>query len=152
MDLNIFMEVEAWRLTQIGIRHLKTLEQSEMGQPMIQRHFKMRSTALTGILGKVILDGIKSYAIANTVYIPLNVSIEGNGASITPKSGGTFVDGFMFFVNANSSKQTITPWGGELISKIKNLYMRNTNNLVNIKGSYIPSKYIQFFQRLIKAF
>ena len=102
--------------------------------------FQNAVNSFNGNPGKVILNGIKSYAIVNTVYIPYNVSIEGNGASIIPKSGGTFVDGFMFFVNANSSKQTITPWGGELISKIKNLYMRNTNNIVNIKGFYIRNK------------
>ena len=107
--------------------------------------------------GRVELDGMLSYGIKNTVFVPYNVSIEGKYATIVPLAGGTLTDGFLFFVNATILKVQRQAFGGEYLANIEHLIMDNKNAVANVKGFYTKSKtgfkyitYRAFYQGVVK--
>lgn len=90
--------------------------------------------------GTLIFNPKKKYKMSRSLIIPHNVSFDGSLTSIIPIEGGAFIDGFMFFINANLDKSQIQPFGGEIIAQIKRIRFNNENGLVGIKAFYTKSK------------
>lgn len=83
--------------------------------------------------GIIVFDGSKTYAFADSVFIPYNVFLEFNGCGIQPVAGGTFTNGHMFHLNSRlTTGESAFDFGGQYSPVICNAIFRNPND-VNVK-------------------
>lgn len=90
--------------------------------------------------GEIIFSGNKTYHFSRTVHIPFNISIDLGLSKIAPMESGEYLNGFLFYVNADYQGKTIEKWGGEYIATIHRGRFVNDINYSGIKGIYSKSK------------
>lgn len=102
------------------------------GSDVEKMNYAINSFNNTG--GVIELKSGKEYYINETIYLPYNVSIEGNNATIKVDNNCAFKNDFIFFINVNENGNTIKPNGGEVCEHfIKNI------NFVNDEGNKHPN-------------
>nr|DAP03387.1 MAG TPA: hypothetical protein [Caudoviricetes sp.] len=98
-------------------------------------------TSLNGKSCDIVFDSSKTYYFANTVFIPYNVGLDFGNAYVSPKEGGTLVNGFMFYLNANASNGQLVGFSKGYTPIIKNIYFTNPDNVENVNVFYSLSKH-----------
>ena len=96
--------------------------------------------------GVIELKSGKEYYINSTIYLPCNISIEGNGATIKVDNNCSLNNNFIFYVNVNSNNETISANGGNVYEHfIKHINLLNDeiNPHPAVKGIYTRGGRIQ---------
>ena len=98
-------------------------------------------TSLNGRSCDIVFDSSKTYYFANTVFIPYNIGLDFGNAYVCPKDGGTLINGFMFYLNANANNGQIVGFSKGYTPIIKNIYFKNPDNVENVNVFYSLSKH-----------
>ncbi|MDF2800786.1 MAG: hypothetical protein K0S61_689 [Anaerocolumna sp.] len=81
---------------------------------------------------KIIFEKGKTYKVSSTIFVPVGVILEFNYCTITPVSGGTFTNGFVFSCNSSN----VSTWDEQYPYKFvefRHLVSDNVNLINNLK-------------------